>query len=75
MDLHCYLCQEQFDTFINVVNHLKNVHKLRENVDLFQCTVRNSKCGKSFEKINSLRKHVKICVPKAESPIVSNQQE
>lgn len=61
-DFKCRLCEKNifFTTSKTVINHVKQVHKYKEQLDEFPCCA-NSDCSKTFLLIASLKKHMKKC--------------
>lgn len=56
----CYLCKKKLNTIDLVIDHLKIVHYVKENVNQINCIV-NSACKKQYASFRALRVHVKSC--------------
>lgn len=65
MDYKCNHCEAKFKTQSKTIEHLKKVHKIKENNERIHCIVDFQKadfCQKSYLTFNALKSHVKSCV-------------
>lgn len=60
MNFECKLCRVDFLTNESAVKHYKVNHNTEKIC--VDCTVKNSKCGKSFQSYQGLNKHVARCL-------------
>lgn len=60
MNFECKLCRMDFLTNESAVKHYKVNHNTEKIC--VDCTVKNSKCGKSFQSYQGLNKHVGRCL-------------
>lgn len=58
MDINCYICNSPVDSINSGIKHLKDYHKIRENVHEIECF---KKCEKKFQTFSGLRCHMKKC--------------
>lgn len=61
---NCYLCNLIFNDINSLIDHLRNVHKIKEKVNKIKCPV-NKSCLKEFGTFSGLKKHVHSCAKKA----------
>lgn len=80
MDLICYLCDHNFTILSEIIEHLRKIHLVKENVDEIPCLIKAgndySKCTKTFKTFKGMSAHVKKCVPKIQNILnATNSQE
>lgn len=63
MDFKCYICSDLFKSSNVVIDHLRNIHSIKENRNSnIQCIVNKpNKCDKTFETFSGLRRHITKC--------------
>ena len=59
----CYVCFESFEKSSDLVEHLKTFHGLKDGCK-FSCEFQD--CGRSYQTVNSFRKHLNSAHPKTE---------
>lgn len=66
MNFECKVCHTDFLTNDDAVKHYKINHRTRNDIQI-DCTVKNSKCGKCFQTLQGLKKHLKMCLSEREA--------
>lgn len=61
MDFNCFLCFKSFNTVENTIQHLKNIHQLRNNAQDLKCLAKSDNCTKKFKTFDALKKHSLQC--------------
>lgn len=72
MDFNCFVCFKNFDTVENTIQHLKNIHQLRNNAQDFKCVAKSDHCNKTFKTFVALKKHSLHCT-KSQLTLVLDQ--
>lgn len=70
MHFKCFICEKLFNKLNEVIKHLKEFHKIKDNTENLQCVVNKlSGCRNTFLTFNGLKKHVNGCVIKNQDQI------
>lgn len=62
MEFECKICHRYFVSNEITTGHLKEVHNVKEKVNLIECTVKNSDCGRHFQTFYGLARYISNCV-------------
>lgn len=64
MNLKCCICLKYFQTVDELIEHLKKIHRFKNNFQNIKCPVDFKNeicCNKTVKTFDALKKHVNIC--------------
>lgn len=71
MDLYCYLCDKKFESIKKFIDHLKYDEYIEDGTTNMKCGFIG--CTNHYQKFDSLRRHLKVCVPKCTVSEITNE--
>lgn len=60
----CYECDALFFNELAACHHLKQIHKLNDNISKFKCLVNFDLCKKTYVTFSGLKRHHANCLKK-----------